>query len=197
MFGGALGNSGAAWPITWFTALVYMLAAALCLRAGFRDWRAARLWLAFSVLLILFGIAKPLQLQELITSIGRQWAIGDGWYAGRKDFQETLVFLVPFAAIMLVAFVQVLVRRQSPQLRTTAITFVLLCGFIGVRTTSFHDIDSLLYTPIFPAAPFSPRLSDLIELAAISFIALNAAAARPSRRSRRRFRAQVRNRPRA
>jgi len=81
----------------WLTVVAYGLAAAACLFAAMRasavpgsekGLKARTIWIIMTVLMTLLCINKQLDLQSLITDIGRVVARHEGWYQERRSFQK-------------------------------------------------------------------------------------------------------------
>lgn len=172
----------------WFTVFAYFAAAILCLRAGMRDWRSARLWVALFFALIFLGINKQLDLQSLVTAIGRHWAMTHNWYAERQWVQYQFIVLVMFAALVFCVWALIAVRRRSAALKGACTGLILLCAFIVVRATSFEHLSTFLGTEVL-----NLYWNHVFELGGIAIIAGSAACARrpqPGKRRRRRRRSR-------
>ncbi len=72
-------------------------------------------------------------------------------------------------------------RRRSGGLKIAAVGFILLCGFIVVRASSFHDMDAFLHTQVL-----NLYWNHVLELGGIAIVAAGAALARPSKRRKKR-----------
>jgi len=107
----------------WFTVFAYFAAAVPCFLtfrhelAFQRDPLTARsapflrphLWLGLSILLVLLGFNKQLDLQSAITSIGRGIARSGGWYEHRRTLQALFIlvfFLATLAGQSTAAFLE-------------------------------------------------------------------------------------------
>jgi len=116
----------------WLTVLAYFLTAWLCLRAFNtersgperpyrqtipallrvlrKSWpdppllaRRAALWLFLAIVFFCLGINKQLDLQSLVTQVGRTVAHTQGWYDQRRMVQAILVGLVLIAGVVTLA----------------------------------------------------------------------------------------------
>lgn len=137
----------------WLTVFAYLIASFLC-------WRAARhslpawakmgnpkpviLWVSFSILLLLLGINKQLDLQTWFTQFGRALAQEQGWYEQRRLAQ--FVFIVVFATggIVLMGTFLWLSRGSFRDYRISMLGGIFLTCFVLVRAASFHHVDQLL-----------------------------------------------------
>lgn len=101
-----------------------------------------RFWLGAAFTLLLFAIAKELQLQDVMTCAARGALKAGGWY-GRH--QEAQWLLAAFLAIAVFAFGAFLISRLRPAAATVKVAAAalwLLTGFILVRAASFHAVDA-------------------------------------------------------
>jgi len=165
----------------WLTLAAYLLAGLACWRAhrscsfGARallhaapaearhQERLARWWLGIGALMILLGLNKQLDLQTLLTEIGKDIALVHGWYAQRKQMKLAFVLLVglAFGALALAAlyWLRHVWRRLVPSL--LGLLFVL--GFVELRVAVFHTLS---------VAPDSGLLADpwFLELAGVGLV---------------------------
>ena len=84
--------------VGWITVVAYGVSAALSLRCarrtaiGLEHW----FWVGAAVALVLLGFNKQLDLQTLVTQIGRDMAMREGWYAERRVAQAAFVSALPW-----------------------------------------------------------------------------------------------------
>ena len=133
----------------WLTVAAYLIAALLSARAA--EVAALRclardrnFWRIATVLLVLLGINELLDLQTLLTSIGRAHARANGWYEGRRIVQYA--FVTALAAMTLVAGIAglLLIKRAHPAVRLALAGLVFIGLFVLIRAASFNHIDELL-----------------------------------------------------
>jgi hypothetical protein len=132
----------------WFTVGSYFACALVALIAVFINQRRGRgscfFWSTISLLMILLGINKQLDLQTLFTEVGRQIAKAQGWMDQRRIVE--FWFIVAFGTTVLSAFLLFafilgdLFRRFM--LAFTGLFFLL--SFIFIRAASFHHFDEIL-----------------------------------------------------
>jgi hypothetical protein len=128
---------------------------------------AAKFWSVTTLLMVLLGLNKQLDLQILLTEMGRQIAHAQGWYAYRRVVQ--LAFILIFVTTFTAAFVwftksfRDLFRRY---LLAFCGLFFLLC-FIIIRAAAFHHIDALLEFRLS-----NVRMNRILELMGIYMIIL-------------------------
>lgn len=165
----------------WLTVAAYALAASLCLIAAWRSRidespaagaRLRRLWLGVATLMLFLCVNKQLDLQTLLTRIGRELAIRGGWYGNRRIVQ--FVFVVLVAAVAIAGF-RFIVRGTRSILKERKLLLFGLCFlivFIIVRALSFHHIGVFLATEIAGI-----RMNWVLELGGIGLIVISAARA--------------------
>lgn len=163
----------------WVTVAAYAAAAGLCFVAARRvrvdsqvphGRRERRLWIGVAVFMALLCVNKQLDLQTLLTKIGRELAVRGGWYEHRRPVQ--FLFVLAIAAVAVAAFVWV-VRKTRSILKERRLLLVGVCfmlSFIIIRASSFHHVAVILGAEIWGI-----RLNWLLELGGIAMIALSAA----------------------
>jgi hypothetical protein len=170
----------------WFTVWAYGLTAVL---AG---WTAKRtgadrviedgpkvktVWIAVTLLLAFLCVNKQLDLQSLVTDIGRALAKTQGWYGERREVQRLFVLGVLTAAGAFAAWFTWRFRYfwLHHGLLVTGLFFLLT--FIAVRAVSFHHVDQFLKTRFSGV-----KMNWVLELTGIFLVA--AAAVREMWRGR-------------
>jgi hypothetical protein len=174
----------------WVTVVAYFVAAFACYRAYRRsrevatrgasaERRVAFLWFGFMALLLALGVNKQLDLQSLLTEIGRRLAYGQGWYEERRAVQRAFVVAVAVAGgsvgLGLVAIARGHIVRLLPALGGACFLLV----FVLVRASSFHHVDAFIATDLCGL-----RMNWIFELGGIAFIGFTARRDRPPRASR-------------
>jgi len=162
----------------WVTVAAYfvtsLLALGIALNSGRRfpadTWPTQRrFWLIVCLLLLALGINKQLDLQSLVTAMGRYYAVRDGWLEYKRYVQVgVIISILAVVALSLLFFF----FRMRDLLRTNWLAFAgltCLLVFIVSRATSFHHMD------IFINAWFlGARVNWLLELGGLAAIALSA-----------------------
>jgi hypothetical protein len=163
----------------WVTVGAYAVAAAAC---GWTAWRLRptkarpsnhwRVWLVMALVMTGLGVNKQLDLQSLITDIGRAVAREQGWYRERKPVQRAAVLTA--LAVSAVAAVAGYVRYRTFWKAHWLLCWgvVLLGTFVAVRAISFHHVDVLLRTRVIGV-----RVNVVLELTGITLITLSACRA--------------------
>ena len=154
----------------WVTVAAYVLAAFLSVRCAHLEQRsqAHRLfWWFLACVLAVLGLNKQLDLQTLLTQIGRDLAVAQGWYEERRKVQ--FVFIALLAAFGLGAQMVLFraVRTLGSEVRWAVAGLVFLMIFIIARATSFHHVDLMLHMEIG-----GWRLNWILELGGIACITL-------------------------
>ena len=162
-------------PLGWATVIAYFVAALLAVLAARRPRPDRRFWSAVALLLIALGINKQLDLQSLLTTVGRNLAHAQHWYDQRRTYQMLFIALFIALCLVIVLLLWRRTRRASEPVRAAMIGVVVLLGFIAVRAASFDHFDTLLMDRIG-----GWRLNWLLELGGIALIGLPAAVAASS-----------------
>ncbi len=163
--------------------LCYFVGAAVCM---FRAWRCFRtpalrrgqfrFWAFCAIALFLFGLNKQLDLHQLITQVGRDWARAQGWYENRREVQSIFVkCLAGGAAAALLTMIWAL-RGMTLRYYIALLGLMFLGFYVLIRAASFHHVDHFL-----GLGTEGFRLAWLVELGGIAITA--AAAALPERAS--------------
>jgi hypothetical protein len=107
--------------------------------------RQSRFWLILAATMFALGWNKQLDLQILLTQIGREISRSGGWYSQRRPLQAA--FAISCAALGVICAVAGL-RSIWGQKRPAYVAYlgvIFLLTFITIRAASFHHIDTLLY----------------------------------------------------
>ena len=162
----------------WITVGAYFLTAliALGLVLNSRRWFPSdsgmlqqRFWLVVCLLMLALGVNKQLDLQSLITAMGRYYAERDGWLEYKRYVQfGVIISILVVATIGLLFFIY----RMNDLLKTNWLAIVgltCLLVFIVSRATSFHHMDIFISTTILGV-----RVNWLMELGGLAAIGLSA-----------------------
>jgi hypothetical protein len=173
-----LGLGDQSW-LGWLTVLGYAIAALLAGRSALTARRASavwdeRFWWAACLLLLLLGVNKQLDLQVLLTDIGRAWAVDHGWYRARRAFQKEFISGVALCGAAVVAAGVIWARKRSGAIRLGFAGLVFLIAYILIRAASFHHMDSLLRASILGL-----RWTWIVEWAGIATVGIAAWRYRP------------------
>lgn len=150
----------------WFTVGSYFACAILSLILALTNQNADRrsflFWGMISLLMILLGINKQLDLQSLFTEVGKQIAKAQGWMDDRRTVQ--FWFIVAFGSTAMGAFLSFAIIRRDLfrrfMLAFTGLFFLL--SFIVIRAAGFHHFDAMLGFRLFGA-----KMNWLLELTGI------------------------------
>jgi len=178
--------------IGWVTVVAYLVAALGTFWAAWREPRTdnkhpnrpATFWLVLCALLVALGINKQLDLQTLVTEIGRDSIRAWGMYQQRREIQVGFILVVALICVAAVAGFFWFARRALRYRWLALLGTVFIFGFVLVRAASFHRVDAFLAARIG-----GMRWNWVLELGGISAVAVAAfriARIRPPRpRSRR------------
>lgn len=159
-------------PLGWITVVCYAVASFMCLRAASSEPDTKNIWRMLGMALILLGINKQLDLQSLLTQIGRDFARAGNWYDQRRQFQQLFVGAIAVASLFGTITLIPVLKGRSRAVRTASIGFMMLVAFVLIRAASFHHVDSFLKSALLGA-----RLNWIIELSGIGLIGLAAFSA--------------------
>ena len=172
----------------WITVAAYLgaaiIAAGATRTAGLRrEPRERAFWMLTAVLMTFLGINELLDLQKLITLVGKEWAMSGGWYEERRTYQ--LEFIVALAAGAVLAGLAVvwLTRAAHRAVQTALLGLIFIGVFVLLRAASFHHVDALL-----GMGPEAFNWGSFQEMAGILIVGLAALAysrGRPRSRPRR------------
>jgi len=156
----------------WFTVANYMIAFFLAVRAGRKDWRHAKFWTFTSVLMLALCINKQLDLQSLLTEIGREFARRYDWYQKRQYVQMVFIKSIIFASVLAGTILLFAFRKSQATIIGATIGMALLTSFIAARAASFHHMDRALGITFIAL-----KLNHILENAGIFLISFNATLA--------------------
>jgi hypothetical protein len=133
----------------WVTVAAYLLAALLSVRAARQAWlrrepRDRTFWRIAAALLVFLGINELLDLQTLLTSIGRAHAKANGWYGEHRGVQFAFVVALGLAAVFAGMALLRLTRRTHFAVRLGLAGLVFIGLFVLLRAASFHHLDVIL-----------------------------------------------------
>jgi len=166
--------------LAWLVVAAYF-AGALAAFAASRSaaGNEARFWLGVSLLLVLLGLNKELDLQSLLTETGRNLTHAIGIYEQRRLLQGLFLLLLAGGAAFAILGLSRMLRRSSAPAKTAGVGVAILFSFILLRAASFHHIDDWVTVDVRGL-----RAGWWLELAGIVVIALSALAYRAESRRR-------------
>jgi hypothetical protein len=166
----------------WVTVVAYALAAISALAAARRAQRASvpsteygGAWLLVAVLMALLSLNKQLDLQSLLTDVGRVMARRQGWYENRREIQQWLLVGIAGGSIVCSAIIAIRFHRFWRTHVLLGAGLVFLATFIAVRAISFHHFDVLLGTTWVGV-----RANWLLEIGGIALVLFAALRSSPS-----------------
>ena len=170
----------------WVTVAAYLVAAVLAYRAAVsarsRSERRERwFWIASTALLVFLAFNELLDLQTLITTLGKQHAKAHGWYEDRRTYQA--MFIAALAVLTLAFGLMVLwfIRRAHAGVKLAVLGFVFIGAFVLGRAASFHHFDEML-----GRGPDSFNYGSVQEVFGVGIVALAALVYRARTKRRRR-----------
>jgi hypothetical protein len=124
----------------WFTTVCYFITTIFCIRSYCLQTRlhdqkgknGAILWLWLGLLYLLLGFNKQLDLQTLLSAIGKSIACSQGWYEHRRLVQALFILILAcclfFITGVLLNIARKLNRPQKISIFGTCLVFVYMLG---------------------------------------------------------------------
>ena len=169
----------------WVTVGAYLIAVLACTQASRFAWLTRRerdrsFWRLTAVLLIFLGINEILDLQALLTVLGREHARANGWYGQHRPVQYIFILALALLGVLAGIVTLFLTRKAHTSVRVALIGLGFIGLFVIVRAASFHHLDELLgrKAPLF-------NWGSMQELFGIAIVATAALTYPRIRRSRR------------
>lgn len=162
--------------IGWLTVVAYGLAAFTCWLAAVRSGRAAGtakgsrgLWTIVALFMAFLCLNKQLDLQSLLTDVGRVLSFRQGWYENRREYQKAFIIVLLAFSFLTTAFLIIRYRTFWKRHFLLGAGLCFLATFIAVRAVSFHHFDSFLKSGIAGV-----RMNWILELSGIGLVWLAA-----------------------
>jgi len=142
--------------IGWFTTFLYLAISLVCLKAASTSTnnkvhnysntspsskQNQFFWLSLTLFLIFFGINKQMDFQTLITQIGREISISQGWYENRRSVHATFITIISLFSIAILYAVVNIFKNSLPMIKTSLIGILILFLYYMIRASSFHHIN--------------------------------------------------------
>ena len=133
----------------WLNVAVNVFAAVMSIWASkhARLRRAPReelFWRVTGAILVFLAVNELLDLQTLLTSIGRQHAIQNGWYGEHRKVQYLFIIGLSAAALIAGTATLWLTRRTHFAIRLALAGLAMIGLFALFRAASFHHFDEYL-----------------------------------------------------
>ena len=128
----------------WLTVANYFAAFLLAACAARVDWRHANFWIFVSLMMAALGVNKQLDLQGLLTAIGREVAFQYDWYEDRRIVQKWFIEGIGVGALAIITLLVALGRKSGAPVLVATVGITLTAGFVIARAASFHHMDELL-----------------------------------------------------
>lgn len=131
----------------------YLAACMICFVAARREGVAepeavqssARFWMALAAMMLALGLNKQLDLQTLLTQLGREIARWGGWYGERRVIQAAFAFNCAILGAVFAGMGLRMIWGQKLAAYLAYLGVVFLVTFVVIRAASFHHIDTILY----------------------------------------------------
>lgn len=160
----------------WVTVVVYAACALVALILSVRNpfqgpnaWRERVFWGGLGVVMVFMAVNKQLDLQTLMTVIGRCHAQIEGWYDDRQGVQRGFIRSLALAAVVLALSVAWFLRASLRRNILAVLGFAFVLGFVVIRAVGFHDVDELISAEVMTV-----RVNWILELSGLVLILLAA-----------------------
>lgn len=163
--------------IGWVTVAIYFIVAVICLKAAFtskldgnqnksnQEKSIKTFWLFLTFFLIALGINKQLDLQSLLTQIGKDLAIAQGWYKDRRVVQMGFIILIGLLGVTGSAILLKIYWNANTAIKIAFTGSVILFVFILMRASSFHHMDIFINMKLA-----GMRMNGILELGGLAII---------------------------
>lgn len=138
----------------WLTVLGYGIAAILALRTS-KQVKSIDLpqvekifWFMLTPALFFLMVNKQLDLQSLLTAVGRCEAQISGWYDLRRAKQAKFIYILITTGLFSLVIASFLLRRSIRRMWLVLLGTTSLVTFILVRAVGFHHVDVLIGTTL-------------------------------------------------
>jgi hypothetical protein len=142
--------------VGWLTVVLYFVTAwrsAVLVRSMYRDSavspREFFAWAIITVLFILLGINKQLDLQSALTELGRVLFYRSDRIGYKQTLQFWFIIFVAVAAAIVAAVIVALIWKTHVGTWIGCIGTVIILGFVFIRAASFHHVDVFIHSRIF------------------------------------------------
>ncbi len=160
----------------WITVVVYAACALAALQLSIRNpfhgpgaWRERVFWAGVCALMLCLAVNKQLDLQSLMTAIGRCHAKLNGWYNERQAMQRGFIRALALGALLLALGTAWFLRASLCRNALAVLGLALVLSFVVIRAVGFHDVDKLISTDVM-----SIRVNWIFELSGLVLILLSA-----------------------
>lgn len=130
----------------WVVVTAYLVSAAMCLQAWRHETASPTVWLASTVVLLLFALDRKLDFLAWVIARGRQIARSDGWYwSHRRVIQKIGTLSLALLGLGMMVACGWRMRDMALRQRVACWASVYLFCLIILRAISLHEVDRLLY----------------------------------------------------
>ena len=152
----------------WITVFAYFLVAIICIQAmtSVNSNKSENLfWLFLTIFLVALGINKQLDLQSLLTQVGRDFAIEQGWYKDRRTVQMIFIILIGLLGVTGTAVLLKIYWNANTAIKIAFSGCIILFAFILIRASSFHHMDMFINMKLADV-----RINGILELGGLAII---------------------------
>ena len=158
----------------WLTVAAYGIAALLAARVWLKG--KDKIWLAVALGMAALCVNKQLDLQSLVTDLGRVASHHAGFYEQRREYQKWFVLGVFASAVIFSGWFIWHFKGFWGRHKLLTAGVLFLVTFVMVRAISFHHFDSFLKLRLAGV-----KMNWALELGGIFLIGLAAVRERPEK----------------
>ena len=162
----------------WFITAAYLITSLFCGVSARRTDRISPIsrsrhlhlfWWSLTVIMLLMGINKQLDLQCLLIAVIKKMALTQGWYSQRRIFQMLFIACIAIFGLVLLAWLGWKFRRLPRQYGLALLGIFLLITFIAIRTAPLNHLAK------FPGwQSVIGLINSILELAGIGLVGISA-----------------------
>ena len=154
----------------WIVVVFYFAGSGASFWAGrHAESRERYFWLSAGFLLVLLGLNKELDLQNVFTQNARAVIRSWGFYEQRRLMQGLFLLSLAVAGLIAAFVLGAWLRRSPMPAKAAAVGIILLFAFVVMRAASFHHIDHWVTIDVAGL-----RSGWWLELAGIAVIGISA-----------------------
>jgi hypothetical protein len=140
--------------------MLYLIAALLCLIQPSRPQH--RFWWAIACLLLMLGISRLANVEQIVTNAGRIAAMRYGWYNTRHSIQATSIVGIVLSIGLIITCIFAFIRHLRAPEAIGILAMGSLLTLVSLRLISLHSVDAIVGRHLFGL--FGVQLGWLVEI---------------------------------
>jgi hypothetical protein len=122
--------------------MLFLIVGLLCLVRPGRPQRP--FWWAIAALLLVLGLSRLANFEQIVTDFGRGVAISYGWYNTRRSLQSMGIFGILIGSGVVIIYMLARLQRLRAPEAIGLLAIGSLLTLILVRSISLHAVDNIL-----------------------------------------------------